>query len=288
MNRSIGILTALFTLIVLVIVGCGGAQPTAKQVSDKDGMTLLYVPAGEFTMGNNDGARDEQPIHTVYLDAYWIDQTEVTNAMFKRFVDATRYQTDAEKRGSGVALDLTKKLWSDTQGADWQHPRGPNSNLSGLDDHPVVQVSWNDATAYCQWAGGDLPTEAQWEKAARGTDGRIYPWGNQAPDKTRLNDNIEVGDTTQVGNYPTGVSPYGALDMAGNVWEWVPIGIARHITPVRRQAIPPGQLPATCVGIEAGLGSVERLTSVPRIASGTRPTSGQATTVFGVPANGHA
>jgi|WetSurMetagenome_2_1015567.scaffolds.fasta_scaffold258543_2 formylglycine-generating enzyme required for sulfatase activity len=178
---------------------------------------------------------DEIPQHTVYLDGFQIDQTEVTNAMFRKFVDATHYQTDAEKQGSGIVLDIAKGTWSDMQGANWQHPHGPVSNLNGLDDHPVVQISWNDATAYCRWAGGDLPTEAQWEKAARGVDGRIYPWGDQAAGGNLLNSadrsldvtwadkSIDDGYqfTAPVGHYPAGKSFYGALDMAGNVWEWV-------------------------------------------------------------------
>ena len=213
------------------------------QVSDKDGMTLLYVPAGEFKMGAADsdsqaGAR-EKPQHTVYLDAFWIDQTDVTNALFKKFSDATSYKTDAEKQGSGYVFDATAKSWSDTKGADWQHPRGPGSNLNGLDQHPVVQVSWNDAKAYCIWAGGDLPTEAQWEKVARWDDvkkqSRIYPWGDQAVAGNLLNFadrnlNVDGADktiddgyqyTSPVGHYPNGASPYGALDMAGNVGQWV-------------------------------------------------------------------
>ncbi len=209
--------------------------PGSTRVSDQDGMTLLYVPAGEFTMGSNDGSDNEKPPHPVYLDAFYIDQTEVTNAMFQKFVDATGYQTDAEKQGSGWAFDPAKKEWSDTPDADWQHPRGSSSNLSGLDNHPVVQVSWNDAQAYCQWAGRDLPTEAQWEKAARGTDERTYPWGNAKVAGNLLNfadRNLEVDwadktiddgyqFTAPVGHYPDGASFYGALDMAGNVWEWV-------------------------------------------------------------------
>jgi eukaryotic-like serine/threonine-protein kinase len=205
-----------------------------------DGMTLLYVPASEFTMGSNDGEADEKPPHLVYLDAFWIDQTEVTNAMFKKFIDATHYQTDAEKQGNGYVFDTAKKTWSDTQGANWQHPRGPSNNLTGLDNHPAVQVSWNDATTYCIWAGGDLPTEAQWEKAARGPstgsgDQRTYPWGDAKVAGNLLNSadhNLDVDwadksiddgyqFTAPVGHYPDGVSPYGALDMAGNVWEWM-------------------------------------------------------------------
>jgi serine/threonine-protein kinase len=202
-------------------------------------MTLLEVPAGEFKMGaassDSQATAEEKPQHTVYLDAFWIDQTEVTNAMFQKFIGATRYQTDAEKQGSGYVFDTAAQSWSETKGADWQHPHGPTSNLEGLADHPVVQVSWNDAQQYCAWVGGALPTEAQWEKAARGDDERTYPWGNDEVASNLLNfadrnSNVDWGDksiddgyqfTAAVGHYPDGKSPYGALDMAGNVWEWV-------------------------------------------------------------------
>lgn len=177
---------------------------------------------------------DEKPQHTVYLAGYWIARTEVTNAMFASFVTETGYQTDAEREGAGWAYDSTARDWKSASGADWQHPHGPNSNLAGLDDHPVVQVSWNDALAYCQWAGCRLPTEAEWEKAARGTDGRIYPWGDEmvAVDLLNFADrNLDVGwadesandgyqFTSPVGSYQAGASPYGLLDIAGNVWEW--------------------------------------------------------------------
>jgi len=202
-------------------------------VRPADGMMMVYVPEGEFTMGSNNGDSDEQPIHTVYLDAYWIDQTEVTNAMFTLFVERTGYQTDAEGEGSSYVFDGTN--WNDVSGADWQHPQGPSSGLAGLNDHPVVHVSWNDAEAYCGWAGVRLPSEAEWEKAARGIDGRTYPWGNQSLARNLLNFadinlNVDWADrnvddgyqfTAPVGSYPAGASPYGALDMAGNVWEWV-------------------------------------------------------------------
>ncbi len=185
----------------------------SKQVSDKDGMTLLYVPAGEFTMGSNEeiplgilpegqlsdlfavqaGDMMGNPEHTVYLDAFWIDQTEVTSAMYAKCVTA------------GVCQ--APPLYG------FEDPK--------FDTYPMQFVAWNDAKTYCDWAGRHLPTEAQWEKAARGTDGRLYPWGNQPPDKTRLNYSGEVGHATQVGAYPAGASPYGALDMAGSVYEWV-------------------------------------------------------------------
>ncbi len=202
----------------------------STMVSDKDGMLLLYVPAGNFLMGSSDSdsqaSSDEKPQHTVYLDAFWIDKTEVTNVQFQKFEDATSYQTDAEKRGWSYLFNPSSGNWEQTNGADWRHPQGPTSSVSGLETHPVVNVSWDDAEAYCQWAGRRLPTEAEWEKTARGPstgsgDGRIYPWGNASPDSPLLNFGGNVGGTTEVGSHLSGASPYGALDMAGNVWEWV-------------------------------------------------------------------
>ena len=211
----------------------------STQVSPVDGMILVYVPAGEFLMGSadsdSDATSDEKPQHKVTLDAFWIDRTEVTNAMFAEFVAASGYKTDAEKAGKGAVYNPTAKSWEETAGVDWQHPRGPGSDTAGLEQHPTVLMSWNDAAAYCAWAGRRLPTEAEWEKAARGTDGRKFPWGNQdvAGDLLNFADrnleadwadkNINDGNqfTAPAGSYPKGASPYGALDMAGNVWEWV-------------------------------------------------------------------
>ncbi len=205
-------------------------------VGNIDQMPLIFVPAGEFHMGavwTEPDADNEKPLHAVYLDDFWIDQTEVTNAMFAKFVAATGYQTDAEKAGTGAVWTASAPtlVW----GANWRRPRGPGSNVYGLDRYPVVQVSWKDAEAYCQWAGRRLPTEAEWEKAARGTDERQYPWGNTPPtgqlanfadrnfwskwSDTATNDGYRYA--APVGSYPAGASPYGALDMAGNVWEWV-------------------------------------------------------------------
>ena len=180
---------------------------------------MVYVPEGKFTMGSNDGDPDEQPVHTVYLDAYWMDRTEVTNTMFALFAKSTGYLTDAERGGSSWVFDGAN--WNRIPGADWQHPQGPSSSLSGIEDHPAVNVSWNDAVAYCEWAKVRLPSEAEWEKAARGMDGRIYPWGNFSPDCSLANYRDCAGDTEAVSHHPSGSSPYGVLDMAGNVWEWV-------------------------------------------------------------------
>jgi formylglycine-generating enzyme required for sulfatase activity len=223
----------------------------STQIRPADGMMMVYVPAGEFTMGMDADAAlaicqqfdanclprawftIEEPVHTVYLDTYWIDQTEVTNDMFSQFVAATSYETDAERQGDSYTF--TGSAWESVDGADWQHPLGPDTDLGGLGSHPVVHVSWNDAVAYCAWAGARLPTEAEWEKAARGTDERVYPWGNQDPNGSLANfadvnlpadgANTSVDDgyqfTAPVGSYPAGASPYGALDMAGNVGEFV-------------------------------------------------------------------
>jgi len=173
-------------------------------------MIMVYVAAGEFIMGTFDsdasGQNNEKPPRKVYLDAYWIDQTPVTNKMFAKFFAETGYQTEAERAG-----DVRS----------WRQPQGLNRNLDGLWDHPVVYVTYHDAQAYCKWADRRLPTEAEWEKAARGTDGRTYPWGNEAPNNKVLNFNWQVEGTSPVDSYPAGASPFGAFDMAGNVWEWV-------------------------------------------------------------------
>ena len=162
-----------------------------------DGARYVFVPAGPFAMGLDEGGFDEKPQHEVVLDAFWIMQTEVTNEQYE----------------SCVAADVCSPPFH----PDW----GSDEFWALYDLHPVTQVTWEQAVAYAEWAGGRLPTEAEWEKAARGTDGRRYPWGDATPNAQRLNFNDAIGDTQPVGSYPAGASPYGALDMAGNVWEWV-------------------------------------------------------------------
>jgi len=228
-------LAVTLILMALLQTGCGSSAneleivPTG--ISPRDGAEMVLVPAGEFIMGSEEGDPDaydcERPQHSVYLDAYWIDRTEVTNARFARFVEATLYETDAEKAGHG---DVYDPHWKSSQwefSVDWAHPRDRLIGISEIEDHPVVQVSWNDAAAYCEWAGKRLPTEAEWEKAARGADGRKYPWGDADPNEHLSNiGGVHATDdgyqfTAPVGSYPNGASPYGVLDMAGNVWEWV-------------------------------------------------------------------
>ena len=173
----------------------------STMVSKKDGMILVFVPAGEFTMGSDSGEQDEMPAHTVSLDAFWIDQTEVTNAMYAKCV------------ADGAACVPPSAERSDK--------RDNYYGISEFDNYPVVYVNWDQAKVYCLWAERRLPTEAEWEKAARGTDGRIYPWGNESPNANFLNYKAVVGDVTEGGKYPSGASIYGAYDMAGNVLEWV-------------------------------------------------------------------
>ena len=199
---------------------------------------MVYIPAGPFVMGTtekeitellanttNDTLRmvlqTEQPQHEVLLAGYYIGRTPVTNAEFAAFVEATGHRTEAETGGGGWVY---RQGWQQEVGADWRHPDGPESSIAGKERHPVVQVSWNDAVAYCAWRGGRLPTEAEWEKAA-GWDAdaqrkRRYPWDGDW-DAGKCNINRPNDGTTPVGAYsPAGDSPYGCADMAGNVFQW--------------------------------------------------------------------
>ena len=222
---------------------------------------MVWIPGGEFSMGNDSAmARaDERPAHRVRVDGFWMDATEVTNAEFGAFIKATGYTTQAERTPNLIALmaqvppgtpspppemmvpgSLVFKTpenpgdpwWEWKPAATWKEPEGPGSTIEGREDHPVVHVSWGDASAYAGWAGKRLPTEAEWEFAARGgLEGAAYAWGDQ-PDETGERMNNWQGEfpverkntdgyitTSPVGSFPA--NGYGLHDIAGNVWEWV-------------------------------------------------------------------
>jgi formylglycine-generating enzyme required for sulfatase activity len=227
---------------------------------------MVWIPGAEFAMGTDDPNAwpDERPAHRVRVDGFWMDRTEVTNAQFRAFVAVTGYVTTAEKPPSleeimsqsppgtepppkenlvpgslvftppsgRVNLDDFSQWWKWTPGASWRHPEGPGSNLDGRDNHPVVQVSWDDANAYARWAGKRLPTEAEWEFAARGgLDGKTYVWGDAPPTDMPARANIWQGDFPHRNTATDGfertapvesfaANPFGLYDMAGNVWEW--------------------------------------------------------------------
>jgi len=227
---------------------------------------MVWIPGGVFWMGTEDptsmvcGGRDSmpdaRPVHLVEVDPFWMDATEVTNEQFAAFVDATSYVTVAEKTPRAedypgappdklvagsvvftpppnpVPLDQYLRWWSYIPGADWRHPEGPSSNLGGREKHPVVHISWDDAVAYAKWAGKRLPTEAEWEFAARGgRDREPYIWGDELTPDGKYLANIFEGEfphlntaldgythTAPVGSFAA--NRFGLFDMAGNVWEW--------------------------------------------------------------------
>jgi formylglycine-generating enzyme len=227
---------------------------------------MLKIPGGEYMMGASDdeGRPDEYPQHKIKVNPFWMDATEVTNAQFRKFVEATGYITTAEKKPDWeeikkqlpagtpkpdesqlvasslvfsppdhpIPLNDATQWWSWTAGADWKHPKGPGNNINGKDNYPVVHISWDDAMAYCKWSGKRLPTEAEWEWAARGgLNDNKYPWGNEDVESGKAKANTWQGNFPDKNNNwdkfnnaapvrsfaPNG---FGLYDMAGNVWEW--------------------------------------------------------------------
>jgi formylglycine-generating enzyme len=253
-------------LVIAGLVLAGAALALTPLLTKKDPAGMVWIPAGKFMMGESheESFADARKVHEVELDGFWMDKTEVTNEQFARFVKATGYVTTAEKApdlkeimaqlppgtppppkealvpGSLVftppkeEVPLNNHLvwWRWQPGANWRHPEGPGSDIKGKDNHPVVQVSWEDAAAYAKWAGKRLPTEAEWEYAARGgLDRKRYVWGDKLKPDGKWMANIWQGkfpkENTKEDGYersaPVGSFPangYGLHDMSGNVWEW--------------------------------------------------------------------
>jgi formylglycine-generating enzyme len=258
-----GLRTAFF-LALLGLAAFGVTYAVVRLLPSNAPPGMVWIPGGEFTMGTDDeaGWPDEKPAHRARVNGFWMDVTEVTNAQFREFVEATGYVTTAEKPpdvdeilrqlppgtappekdklvpGSlvftpppgKVSLKDFSQWWRWTPGASWRRPEGPGSDLDGRDDHPVVHVSWDDAAAYARWAGKRLPTEAEWEFAARGgLDGKPYAWGDERP--TDAHANLWQGEFPHTNTKADGwerTAPvksfapngYGLYDVAGNVWEW--------------------------------------------------------------------
>lgn len=224
-------------------------DPAAQQ------QTMIWVEGGKFLMGSDHHYREESPQHSVVVDGFWIDATPVTNRQFSEFVDATGYVTVAEIAPSlddypgappemlrpaslvftptpgPVSLDDWSQWWRYEFGASWKHPTGPDSDLTGLENHPVVHVAWQDVETYASWAGKELPTEAEWEFAARGGTSTEFSWGDELYPNGRFmantwqgefpyNNSLEDGylRTSPVGIFPA--NGFGLYDMIGNVWEW--------------------------------------------------------------------
>lgn len=264
LSLSLNAASVALAIGLLLLTGCGDATSAGDVRESSQGM--VWIPGGEFMMGTDDAESfpNERPAHRVKVDGFWMDEHVVTNAQFREFVEATGYVTTAErvpdwnelkkqfppgtpKPGDDVLVagslvfQSTKApvplhdfsaWWRWTPGANWRHPEGPGSNIDGKDDFPVVHVSWDDAVAYAKWAGKRLPTEAEWEFAARGgLEGKRFVWGDKfMPDGVHLANTWQgtfpVEDTAEDGY--AGIAPvksfppnrYGLYDMAGNVWQW--------------------------------------------------------------------
>lgn len=195
--------TATAHVLPIATIAIPTATPRPGEERMIGGAPMVFVPAGDFLMGSNDTSDNEKPQHTVYLDAFWIDKYEVSNGQYRKCVSARICPPPELFRSS------TREFYY---------------YGSQFDNYPVIYIWWDAANTFCNWAGKRLPTEAEWEKAARGTDGRKYPWGNTF-DKFLLNSwNSGAQDTVTISSYPGGSSPYGAMNMSGNVWEWVADG----------------------------------------------------------------
>ncbi len=216
------------------VSGCATSPPAASGITAPSPVPegMVRIRGGRFAMGTETGMPYEGPVHEVEVKEFLIDAKEVTNADFEKFVAATGYRTEAEKWGWAGVFNQRTGEWEPVKGADWRHPDGPHDSISARMTAPVVQVSWNDAVAYAKWAGKRLPSEAEWEFAARGgLVGKPYAWGDELTPGKKFQANYWQGDwpagNTAADGYrgvaPVGSFPpngYGLFDMTGNAWEW--------------------------------------------------------------------
>jgi len=206
--RNSAVISGLTIMLLLILSMPPVSNTTAQTRSVTE---VILIPAGPFWMGSDSGPPDERPRHRVQLAAYYIDRTPVTHSQFTEFLNHSGHVNAKGERLFDIDdPDARIHKKSDRWVTD-----------SGFENNPVVEVSWNGARDYCGWASKRLPTEAEWEKAARGTDGRKFPWGEDLPDRSKAQFNAAWNETAPVGKHPQGASPYGVLDLAGNAWEWV-------------------------------------------------------------------
>jgi formylglycine-generating enzyme len=211
---------------------------------------MVSIPGGAFRMGNDASARSsERPAHEVVVEEFLLDEHEVTNRQFAAFVEKTKYVTTAEKRRFSLVYDLDKRQWEKCPGANWRHPGGPETSLDGKDDYPVVHVSWFDAQEYCRASGKRLPTEAEWEYAARaGLRDADYPWGREETPGGRYMANYWQHDREHPADGFLALAPvksfppnrFGLFDMSGNVWEWCGDWFADDYYPQSQRENPTG------------------------------------------------
>jgi formylglycine-generating enzyme required for sulfatase activity len=263
--------------------------PNARAAKPAPFPGMVWIPGGIFMMGSDSHYPEEAPAHRVKVDGFWIDAKTVTNREFAKFVEATGHVTSAEKPADpkdypgavpellvpssvvfkkappGTGLNDHYRWWTYVAGADWRHPQGPGSSIEGLDDHPVVHVNFADAAAYAKWVGKELPSEAEWEFAARGgLEGAEYCWGDELfpggqpmantwqgafPSENLLEDGYEW--TAPVGSFPP--NGYGLHDMAGNVWEWTTDWYQEH-----------GKIESPCCTLENPRGGLMKHSYDPR------------------------
>lgn len=228
--RSISLLINLF--VVIFFFACSGENAQQTQAPENIPEGMVFVPGGKTTIGSEDGKSNEEPVFETEVEPFFMDKNLVTVAEFRKFIEETEYETEAEEIGNGVVFDFNRGDWTVMEDVSWEYPNGPDGELA-VDNHPVRQVSWNDAQAYLEWTGKRLPTEIEWEHAAKGgkNSNAPYSWGESLVEKGEFKANTwngtfpiqNVAEDGYVQTSPVGefnVTELGLTDIGGNVWEW--------------------------------------------------------------------